>query len=1461
MNRGSIVSGSSDAPSAPDFESSLKGLAQKQNLTAAIDEAESLSRSLQWFSSEQSVALWEASAYLLRHESPDARKAASKLLEAVAARQDLAPAARLFLFESISLPSEADVIPARVQSLISLSDHGRKLEFTSSSVMPIVSSCIVPLYESIAVARSKVRKAKVAKPNGLSQDEASLAQLLQFAVDLMTLQRKRPTEEEIESLLAQVVAICKKTSVADDIKNSLAVFDAVILYADVPDGSFIPVLEILCGIHASVKSLSGPTSRAVRNLAKSRRKLEMVDTLNAFLLESSEEQGRNLNILRGTVYVLTDLIHAHGQEGIPQIRFELLVDALRVVAKKDDGRLDADILELCVNVLEGEFIQVSLEQNWSGFVGLLTSCSRRVVDDEDEITSPTSQPRSKAHVPDDTRSNILANVLRIASVIESLWDRLSRDQRLETIKFLRSVRRHIEPSQASLTLHTMRTERLCFPENPGWQQHCRAIIDYFVRSPLKTSGIRILAVEILTEAFLNNESFSLFQEEGFLDLILENFAHEDDILFLESLVSFIADACTFISDDHTFKHLVDTLGSPLSKDMDRDGSTSVESPTVASPERQSYTSMMEPSLANLCSIGLVRMFLRFLNVSANRAVLVFETLMNIAQFPDRPADSRLTALKVLFRLRCDSSGAVMVISRPEDDFLVSILDLAGNTGPRLQTPLDELHSGRSSASRASKLTPPLWAYSSPQVLPEAPPEDSSPYVYAYEVPKQESTGRTVLKTNMWLETVLLLLQRETNWDVYSYVLTHLGSQLENRHFFTSATPQIKLLRSILCDQIKNETFREPPVSTGMKKADVAGCIFESLSVLVSYREHFAKSEEDDLIRAFMLGIIGSWGSTSRACIHALSVCCHEIPLSVTKSLNGILDKLSKMITMSNLAVHILEFLALLARLPDVYVNLREEEIRTVFGICIRYLQTSREQRRASEPRQGPRLSGSVRDIASPTETPDLLPQDGMAKYIYTLTHHVMVFWFLSMKLQDRAKHVNWIMSRLVYTDEFGMEMVEEQSQVFIDLMQRTAFSDLGDTIPFETFPPSPSDGAVVKKSWIVGLSIITVETAKISGLSQITKRQASGTTYAIYQQRTAPVLPHQVSSNHDTHLYSDAMRTAVLPNHVMLQLSATAFPTPTVAQPIPLPDDDITRRAINSFDRNDIIDGHKVGVVYIGDGQNTEAEILSNTSGSPDYEHFLTGLGTKVPLQGATFNTQGLYAGVDGDHTYAWRDRVTEIVYHVATMMPTDLDADPACVNKKRHIGNDHVNVIFNHSNAPFDFHTIPSQFNFVNIVISPVHRISKSTSPEESAEETPDYGEIFYHVHLQNQPGFPEISPAATPKIISGKNLGPFVRILALNASVFSLIWNSHGGEHISSWRNRLREIKRLRERSQAQSQAPDSEPTTYPTQRRNTHANIYTEELPARTTPARPDFTTDWNAAADGKTLQHLDFSRWSR
>src|SRR5213078_23249 len=113
----------------------------------------------------------------------------------------------------------------------------------------------------------------------------------------------------------------------------------------------------------------------------------------------------------------------------------------------------------------------------------------------------------------------------------------------------------------------------------------------------------------------------------------------------------------------------------------------------------------------------------------------------------------------------------------------------------------------------------------------------------------------------------------------------------------------------------------------------------------------------------------------------------------------------------HVAVHVLEFLSGLARMPDVYVNFTEADYRTVFGVCFRYLQYVRDQR-LKEPVTpsgraslvSTRFSGTMRDSAAPEVTSPGTPDD-LPQYVFALTYHVIIFWFMSLKLADRAKHI------------------------------------------------------------------------------------------------------------------------------------------------------------------------------------------------------------------------------------------------------------------------------------------------------------------------------------------------------------------------------------------------------------------------------------------------------------------------
>ncbi|EPE07910.1 gtpase activating protein [Ophiostoma piceae UAMH 11346] len=710
---------------------------------------------------------------------------------------------------------------------------------------------------------------------------------------------------------------------------------------------------------------------------------------------------------------------------------------------------------------------------------------------------------------------------------------------------------------------------------------------------------------------------------------------------------------------------------------------------------------------------------------------------------------------------------------------------------------------------------------------------------------EEDTLLMTLDMASWMEVIFDLFTKGTSWELYSFALVHLPSQLSNHAVCRGAIPVILRIRTALCDQIRLNSSQEPPAATGLRRPDVQTCVLQTLTMILSYHEYFQRQEGDDLVRTFITGLTDK---NPISCVHALSICCYELPIATSKSLVTILTKMASIITRPGVAVHILELLACLSRLPWLYSNFRDDEYRIAFGVCFRYLQAVREGRITS--RANYNIAGGDQgmgtydpngaDVSSQPPT-SLQPNasDDLPQYVYALAYHVLTFWFLALRVTDRANYVNWITSRL-FIDSDGRQIADEQAQITLDFMQRVAFTDADESAPVTD--PDEAQGAGQNgastsssndfqsmRNWVIGNSILTIQPGK-AGFARITKRQPSGTSYYSIRENLQPPPSHQVRGLSDPAADGSASShnhnqggESVFPSHLLTQLLAPVpQPIDSPLRPILLPGDDAVERAFRAFDRNSTIDGHKVGVIYLGEGQTDETDILANISGSSDYVEFLNGLGTLVRLKGATFNTQGLDReyDTDGAYTFCWRDRVTEMVFHVTTQMPTDRERDPICINKKRHIGNDYVNIIFNDSGLPFKFDTFPSEFNYVNIVITPESRASfvarRELSLQKQREEEreallkeqdlplppPQGGREkrampFYKVHVMVKPGFPEISPAARAKIISLKALPDFIRLLALNASVFSQVWaNRQGGEHISPWRNRLRQIKRLRER-----------------------------------------------------------------
>jgi tuberous sclerosis protein 2 len=249
------------------------------------------------------------------------------------------------------------------------------------------------------------------------------------------------------------------------------------------------------------------------------------------------------------------------------------------------------------------------------------------------------------------------------------------------------------------------------------------------------------------------------------------------------------------------------------------------------------------------------------------------------------------------------------------------------------------------------------------------------------------------------------------------------------------------------------------------------------------------------------------------------------------------------------------------------------------------------------------------------------------------------------------------------------------------------------------------------------------------------------------------------------------------------------------------------------LDRIPVIDTHKVGIMYVALGQTHEREILGNNHGSPAYTRFLEGIGRLINLRGQVdVYAGGLDPDEDGEYAYAWWDDIGQILYHTATLMPNH-PHEPQFDNKKRHIGNDFVRIIWNDSGMPYRFDTLTTQFQFVNIVIEPHSPLGAIAAFSSSSPSTPgpsnsspggpgsqpQHENEYFRVTVQRAPGMTEFTPIGNFKLISAENLPLLVRQLSLLADWFASVFQNTQGDTVqvevqTNWRARLQAIKRFR-------------------------------------------------------------------
>lgn len=246
-------------------------------------------------------------------------------------------------------------------------------------------------------------------------------------------------------------------------------------------------------------------------------------------------------------------------------------------------------------------------------------------------------------------------------------------------------------------------------------------------------------------------------------------------------------------------------------------------------------------------------------------------------------------------------------------------------------------------------------------------------------------------------------------------------------------------------------------------------------------------------------------------------------------------------------------------------------------------------------------------------------------------------------------------------------------------------------------------------------------------------------------------------------------------------------------------------RDINLLDRTVVLDTHKVALLFAGppdasgiDDQGEVDFLLKVQSASPSFFDFCQGLGDVVLSRhmkyfSAGFDTSG--NDMDGKYALVWIENSCEsrspssflTIFHTVAYMPANVN------NRKRHVGNDSVHVIFCDPSSFLHEQVwaggmeeetervlISGEFGFVTVFVIPA-------------------SETFYRVKVQLRPSLPEntrmqLQHLPGEDIVSAMDAPKFVRRLANLADIACSAVTHETLGPPTTWEIRLRQLRQMK-------------------------------------------------------------------
>ncbi|XP_065371984.1 probable Rho GTPase-activating protein CG5521 isoform X1 [Calliphora vicina] len=186
-------------------------------------------------------------------------------------------------------------------------------------------------------------------------------------------------------------------------------------------------------------------------------------------------------------------------------------------------------------------------------------------------------------------------------------------------------------------------------------------------------------------------------------------------------------------------------------------------------------------------------------------------------------------------------------------------------------------------------------------------------------------------------------------------------------------------------------------------------------------------------------------------------------------------------------------------------------------------------------------------------------------------------------------------------------------------------------------------------------------------------------------------------------------------------------------------------RELRNVDLQKCRETHKMAVIYVASGQEDKNSILRNASGSTMYEMFVSALGWEIDLETHNGFLGGLPRQGCGSTAPYYATPFLEVIYHVATRMPSD--SPEAILLKTRHLGNDEVHIVWSEHSRDYRRDILPTEFCDVLIVVYPLKN-------------------GLFRVTVNRKPEVPWFGPLANESVVSGACLATLIRATAINAS-----------------------------------------------------------------------------------------------